>query len=109
MNENSGVKMGLLPCCAVEDSHRRERDVRHLQGLQVFGKDLAYKEVLVARRELRHRPLLKHLKAPVSEFEERDTVFVGGDEIWKHGLRPNVRHERRAKGREAAFGTSARW
>ena len=22
---------------------------------------------------------------------------------------PNVRHERRAKGREAAFGTSARW
>ena len=24
-------------------------------------------------------------------------------------LGPNVRHERRAKGREAAFGTSARW
>ena len=26
-----------------------------------------------------------------------------------HQLGPNVRHERRAKGREAAFGTSARW
>ena len=28
----------------------------------------------------------------------------------RHEFRlPNVRHERRAKGREAAFGTSARW
>ena len=26
-----------------------------------------------------------------------------------HLVGPNVRHERRAKGREAAFGTSARW
>src|SRR2546425_9496758 len=31
--------------------------------------------------------------------------------VWGNGclMRPNVRHERRTKGREAAFGLSARW
>ena len=29
--------------------------------------------------------------------------------FWSAHMGPNVRHERRRKGREAAFGTSARW
>ena len=38
----------------------------------------------MAHRETCNLALSEHLKATVAEFEERDAVFIGGDEVWKH-------------------------
>ena len=45
-----------------------------------------------------------------TEVNDQHGIGEQKTEQWieQHKL-PNVRHERRAKGREAAFGTSARW
>ncbi len=51
----------------------------------------------VGRREMHLRRI--EMRAYARDGGLWDVLLVG----------PNVRHERRAKGREAAFGTSARW
>ena len=43
------------------------------------------------------------------EATVRPPLRAAHDELRTSLLGPNVRHERQAKGREAAFGTSARW
>src|SRR5205814_10030348 len=40
---------------------------------------------------------------------DENAIAVEDCQVEAHVSTPNVRHERRRKGREAAFGTSARW
>jgi hypothetical protein len=67
----------------------------------------------VRRETLVHSSIFQKDVDPVKVSVDHSTLAcleLRRDENWSHCfVRPNVRHERRAKGREAAFGTSARW
>jgi len=72
---------------------------------QDSGRENADGRRLALRKRKRQAyPLLSY---PERSFAGRDRGDVQKE---RHRfLGPNVRHERRRKGREAAFGTSARW
>ena len=46
---------------------------------------------------------------PAKRATQNETREFGTRVLWAVVVGPNVRHERWTKGREAAFGTSARW
>jgi hypothetical protein len=74
------------------------------------------KELLVRLTVDRRRLELSEPGAALDLLEEADSRVRldldrddGARSFWSAHMGPNVRHERWTKGREAAFGTSARW
>jgi hypothetical protein len=104
--QNDGGAAGDDKCDS--QGSRQPRAAGRLQALRLKRKeaneqtetrhDKAKRNEREARAEPRKKSALSGEKHP--------RIGVGHGRCF---VLPNVRHERRAKGREAAFGTSARW